>query len=99
MKRMKPKERKAQILEGAVYCATVHGFNNFTRVDVAQYLGISEGLVNVYFKTMPTLKRKVMRAAVRDGALVIIAQGLIDKNPHAMKASKGLKKRALDSVL
>lgn len=97
--RMKPKERKAQILQAAVVVAVVKGFNNFTRVDVANELGISEGLVNVYFKTMPVLKRKVMRFAVRFGTLVIIAQGLIDKNPYAMKASDELKKMALDSIL
>lgn len=98
MKRMSPKERKSQILKAALQCAEATHYKNFTRVDVSKRISVSEGLVNVYFKTMPKLRRAVMRAAVKNKCLVVLAQGLIDGNPYALKASKELKKLSLDKI-
>lgn len=99
MTRLKPKLRKSQILKGALKCAEETNYKTFTRSDVADLLAISDGLINAYFNTMPQLRRAVMRAAVQTSCLAVVAQGLADKDPQALKASPELKKLALESLL
>lgn len=96
--RMAPKERKAEILEAALKVATVCGFTTFTRAQVADEAGISPASVNKYFTTMAQLRRDVMRAAVREGSLKLIAQGIVLGDKQALKAPDELKARALASV-
>jgi hypothetical protein len=44
---------------------------------------------------MPQLRRDIMRAAIRDSVLEIIAQGLVVKDSRALKAPDDLKKAAI----
>jgi AcrR family transcriptional regulator len=99
MKRLKPKERKAQILEAALACAILKNYKSVTREDIAHQAGVSEALINVYFGTMTKLRRAIIRAAINREYLPIILQGLVNKDPHAMKISDALKKHVLNSAL
>lgn len=96
--RMAPKERKAEILQAALQCAADHGFQRFTREQVAVRLDISPALVNRYFSTMAELRRDVMRAAVRQRVLRVVAQGIVAGDRHALKADSALRTEALASL-
>lgn len=90
--------RKTAILDAAVAEAVECGWQWVTREGIAGRAGVSLGCVNYHFGTMIQLKRSVMRAAVERRILPLIAQGLTDKNPHALAAPDDLKAAALASV-
>lgn len=96
--KLAPKDRKAQILGVAVKQAETDGYQNIERAKIAAAADISPGLVSKYFGTMSDLKRSVMRAAVRNGCLPVIAQGLALKDKQACKAPEELQRAALASL-
>lgn len=97
-KRLDPKVRKEEILAVAVAHASVVGLNGLRRDDVAKKAGVANGLVSRYFNTMIQLRRAVLRSAVHNEILPLIAQGLAMREPEAMKASDELKKKALATL-
>ena len=97
-KREDPDKRRNEILDSALKLAEKSNYNSITRDAIADHAGVSVGLVTHYFGTMPKLKRDVMRIAVRTESLPVIAQGLVAKDSHAVKASDDLKQRALASL-
>lgn len=96
--RMVGKERQGQIVTAALKVAERDGFSKVMRDAVAREAGCSTSLIFNYFKTMPQLRRAVMRAAVASGNLKVIAQGLALKDPRAISAPPELKERALASL-
>lgn len=96
--RLARKDRKAQIMESAVIVATRDGFDKLTRELIAEQAEISPSLINQYFNTMTGLRRAVMRHAVRNEILSIIAQGIATRNPYAFKASAELIQRAVATL-
>lgn len=96
MARLKPEERREEILNAAVRVAERDGFINMTRDNIAIAAGVSMGLVNHHFGTMVQLKRAVMRAAITREILCIIAEGIITKDKTALKVNEDLRKRALN---
>jgi len=98
MSRLKPNDRRDQILAAALQVAEKTGYNSVTRDAIANAAQCAPGLVSNYFGTMIDLRRHIMRAAIRQQNLVIIAQGLAAKDPHARKASETLKKSALATL-
>jgi AcrR family transcriptional regulator len=97
-KRLDPKVRKEEILAVAVAHASVVGLNGLRRDDIAQKAGVANGLVSRYFNTMLQLRRAVIRSAVHNEILPIIAQGLAMREPEAMKAPEALKQKALATL-
>jgi AcrR family transcriptional regulator len=95
---MNPADRKKQILEVAVTLSKKQGYQHVTREDIARGAECATGLINRYFGTMPQLRRAVMRWAVKHGELAIVAQGIVAKDPQALKAPDDLKQRALASL-
>jgi len=98
-KRMLPNDRRAEILVAALNVAERTGFNQLTREQVAIKAGCAESLVSVYFGTMIKLKRDIMRVAVRQRNLTVIAQGLAVGDKHAKKADKSLQSESLQSLI
>lgn len=96
--RLKPRDRKRQILDGAVNLAAQIGYMNLTREGLAVSLQVSPALVSHYLGTMTQLRRHVMRAAVQRQALSIIAQGLALKDKQAQRAPEELRRRALAAI-
>jgi len=92
--RANPELRKSHILNVAVCMAKTEGYNKITRDKVAEGAGVSTGLVSRYFGTMIQLKTAIMRRAVKQGIVEIIAQGLIYGDDHARKAPIELKEEA-----
>lgn len=89
-----PKERKQELLQVALALAERHGYLNVSRAAIAAKCGVSESLLSHYFGTMPQFRRTLMRYAVEQESLLVVAQGLITRSPHALKASDDLKARA-----
>lgn len=97
-RRANPEHRKQQILNAALTVAKNSGLNKTTKQSIAEAAGISVSLVGHYFKTVPQLKRAIMRAAISQGIIEIVAEGLTSKDPHARKAPKELKTRAAQLI-
>jgi len=96
--RKNPKDRKNSILAAACTVAVSKGYTNVTREDAAKAAGVSMSLVSHYFSTMPQLKRDLMRYAVRCGVSAVIAQGLMHRDPQAMKLDKDKKREILATL-
>jgi AcrR family transcriptional regulator len=98
-KRLLPADRKLQILDAAIKVASLPGgYAKLTRADVAKQADCAEGLPSKYFGTMVNFKRAIMRAAIHDWNLSIIAQGLAAGDKVAAKAEEALKRKALDTL-
>lgn len=98
-KRMKPAERKAEILQAAINVASrPGGWGNLTREAVAKEAECAEGLPSKYFGTMTNFKRAIMRAAISRKNLPVIAQGLADGDKVAAKVDEALKREALATL-
>lgn len=98
MSRQKPLDRKQQILDAAVKLAETKGYSHVTRDNIAACAECAPALISNYFGTMISLRRDIMRAAIRMRSLPVIAQGLAARDPHAQKAPDELKQAALDSI-
>ena len=94
MNRLTPKERKAQILQAALDIAAQSGVDRLVVSEVATRVGVTKGLVLHYFSTMPQLKRAVMRAAVKQEVVSVVARGLALDDPQARKAPDDLRAKA-----
>jgi AcrR family transcriptional regulator len=93
--RLPANARQQQILDEALRSAEVYGYTNITRQMIADHLDIAPGLVSHYCGTMDELRRTVMRHAVQQERLRVVAQGIIAKHPVAMRAPRELRARAL----
>lgn len=98
MSRLKAEVRKDQLLKAALKVAS-RGYRDLTRRSVAEEAQVSESLVSAHWGTMPQLRRSVMRQAVKDGNLAVVAQGLSMRDPVAMKAPLDLKEKAAASLV
>lgn len=98
-RRMNPEVRKEQLMEAAVKLAHQHGYNNLRRTDIAEMVGVAGSTINHYWGTVVQLKRAVMRMAVKNKDLVIIAQGLALNDKQAKKAPKSLRDEAIKGLI
>lgn len=90
--------RREQILAASLALAERFGFNNVRRDAVALEANVSQGLVNMYFGTMANLRNELMAHAVRVKNLQVVAQGLLDRHPEALKAPQSLRSLAAGQV-
>jgi len=93
--KLEARQRVAQILAAALELAPKVGYQKLTRDAVAKRLGVAPSLVPAHMGTMAEFRRQIMREAVRVGSLPVIAQGLVARDRHALKASPELRARAL----
>ncbi len=93
--RMAPKDRKADLINAALEAADVHGFSNLRAKHVAELGAVSSATVMHYFSTMKQLRRAVMRAAIKQGNVKVLASGLGCMDPDARKAPPELKEMAV----
>jgi hypothetical protein len=69
------------------------GLANVTREQIATEAGVAAGLVSLRLGTMPALRRSVMRAAVAQEVLEVVAEGLAARDPYALAAPLELRQR------
>jgi hypothetical protein len=103
--------RDAQILVAAVQIASDHGIRMVTRARLAQEAGLSPGTVSNYGIDRPyddrsprigvveRVRADVMRYAIDNGVLTILAEGIAAADPIALTAPPDLQARALASLL
>lgn len=96
--RLKPADRTEQLLAAALRLASKHGLANITRAQIAEYAEVAPSLVSARLGTMEALRRSVMRAAVAQEVLPVIAEGVATRNKYALKAAPSLIERALGSL-
>ena len=97
---MNKNDPKQKILDAAVEISRTKGYNRITRNEVAEQAGgIAGSSVHYHFKTMTKLRRDIMRAAVRNEVIEVVAQGLALRDPHALKAPLELRGQAVDFML
>lgn len=90
--------RVAQFLAAALDEAKRGSYQTVTREQIASACDVPPSLIHYHMGTMPELRRKVMREAVRVECLPVIAQGLAMKDRQALKASEELRARALATL-
>lgn len=98
-RRHKPEVRKAQVLAAALVLANADHYQRLSRNQIAEAVGISGPSIQYHFKTMAKLKRDIVRAAIRQEDLGVIAQALIAKDDRALAAPEELKRRAMEAAL
>ena len=104
-------DRDARIIAAATALAVTHGYGNVTRDQIAAATGMASGTVSNYGgqrftnggvptgSAMDRIRDAVLRAAVRDGVLAIVAQGLANREPVALEAPEQLRMAALTGAL
>lgn len=97
-RRLAPNDRRNEILSAAICLADAHGYDKITRSQVAKLAQCAAASVSKYFGTMNQFRRTIIRHAIKNECLRIIAQGLINNDKHALKASEELKQRAIKSI-
>jgi AcrR family transcriptional regulator len=98
-KRAEPAARRRHILACAVELAAEGHYRDVTRDQIAARAGISPGLITRCFTTMPQLRRDIVRAAIRDEVLPVIAQAIAHGDKRAAKLSPEVKQKALSSFV
>jgi len=96
--RMAPADRRRQILATAVKLSRRKGYRNITRDGVAEEAGVSQGLVNRYFGSIDGLRDAVMKQAIEDHDVKIVAQGIAHRDKVALRAPAGLREQAVASL-
>lgn len=91
---MNPDDRARSLLAAAVRDAAAKGWKTLTHQRVADAAGVSPALVKQRLGTKTQMLRRVMRAAVLERSVPVVAEGLALRDPHAMKAPVDLKKLA-----
>lgn len=97
-KRLTKDARRDQLMAAALLLAANTRYDRITRNQIAEAAGVVGSLVQHYFGTMPQLRRSIMRAAVDQEVLHVIAQGLVDRDPQALKAPDQLKSLAISKI-
>jgi AcrR family transcriptional regulator len=99
VRRTQSEHRKNSILRHAVELSRTVGYQQVTRSAIADQAGVSPALVSRYSKTMSQLRRDIMRHAIANEVLEVIAQGLAANDPHARRADPLLQRRAADLMI
>lgn len=91
---MKPttKQRIAALLATALDLARRKGWHSLTHEAVAAAAGVSPSLVKVRLGTIASLRRAVMREAVKQRCVRVVAQGLAVNDRAAMRADDVLRR-------
>lgn len=87
-------DRTRELLAVALRLAAAQGWQSVTREDIALAAGVSPALVSARLGTMDAMRRSVMRAAVAQRVVAVVAQGLALKDRQAMKADETLRRQA-----
>lgn len=86
--------RTAELLAVALRLAAADGFRTLTRDAIALAAGVSPGLVSARLGTMDQMRRSVMRQAVTQRCVPVVAQGLAVRDRQALKADEQLRAAA-----
>ena len=91
---MNSKQRTAELLRAALTVAERDGWHSLTREAVAREAQVSDGLVSARLGTMIELRRSVMRAAITQRSLRVVAEGILARDKHALRAPDDVRAEA-----
>jgi hypothetical protein len=91
-------DSKNFILSKALSLSEELGIKNFSSIQLATACDCKHSLVFYHFVNMEFLREEVMRLAVAQSNVNVVAQGLAVRDPIANTASDKLKKQALSSL-
>ncbi len=91
-------DRTRDLLAAALRLAAAEGWRTLTRDGVARAAGVSGALVTQRLGTMESIRRSVMRAAVRERCVPVVAEGLCVGDVHARRADDALRVAAQEWV-
>lgn len=100
--RYEPAIRRELILKAALIAASrPGGWSKLTRQAIAKEAGCSDALVSHSLGNMPTVRRAIMRAAIRMEICEIIAQSVLAHDGYAVRKwlPAALKHKAISSLL
>lgn len=90
------KDRTNDILAAALRVAERDGYASLRRDAIAEEAGVTGGLVTIRLGSMEQVRRSVMRFAIKQRSMRVIAEGLAAKDRHALKAPQELREAAAD---
>ncbi len=96
--KLEARERIAQILACALLVSSKKGYMKVTRDDIAEQAKVPPSLISYHLGTMPELRRRIMREAIRTECLPVIAQGIGMDDRHLRKAPNELIRKAILSI-
>lgn len=91
--------KRNELLNCAIKIAERVGYAHITQTLLAEEAGVSLGTPHYYFDGLVDVKKSTLLLAIKSENLLIIAQGIVNRDPAMKKVSKELKKRALDYLL
>jgi AcrR family transcriptional regulator len=97
--RLEPKTREAQLILAAINLAKRIGYAKLTRDAIALEAGVATGLVSYHLGAMPQIRSAVMRRAIKDQIVEIVAQGIAQGDDQAKKAPPELRSRAAQFMI
>ncbi len=90
-KRKLAKDRREEVITTAVQLSIMHGYTRVTRGMIAAAVCLTPQAIQHHIGTMENLRRDVMRRAIADKCLAVLAQGMANRDKHALKAPDELK--------
>jgi len=89
-------EKTEEITGAALALAKEVGYSHISRERIAKMVGCTPTLVSYYFKNTRRFKDAIMKAAVREKDVQVVAQGLALQDKIALAAPVELKQAAAD---
>lgn len=97
-KRYHPRVRRELILQAALISASrPGGWSKLTRQAIAKEAGCSEALVSRYLGDIPSIRKAIMKAAIKKELMEIIVQSIAAHDGYAFP--KSLRTKAINSLL
>jgi AcrR family transcriptional regulator len=90
--------RIEEIIAAGLALAAAKGYQQVSRADLAEAVGVVESNVSRHFGTMKQFRRSLMRAAVNQRNLAVLAQGLAMRDAVACEAPADLRAEAANSI-
>lgn len=90
-----PLDRKTIIMAAALTMAKQDGYKSVRRDALALKSDCAAGLINKLFGNMEMLRDEIVRVAVSEKILTVLAQAIVDQHPDALAAPLALRKKAM----
>lgn len=85
------KERTAGMLAAALKLAATGSWHSITHESIARSAGVSPSLVKVRLGPIAAVRRAVMREAVKQRVVRVVAEGLAVRDRTALRADPALR--------
>lgn len=90
---------KLLILKKAAHLAELSHYKTITMAEIASAAGVKNGTIVHHFANMAALRRDLLRYAVDNEMLTVIAQALIARERVLRRVDPKLKQKALDQYV